>query len=172
MDWLSLAPTLIRLGAPVIGQALGGPFGAAAGQILAEVFGAQAKTPEAVSHTIATADPDAARVAAAQAEAAWADALKAEAEAAKTLAAEIGQTSRTELASDDAFVRRGRLELMTAVLGGLTSLLTAAVYMLAAMALPATGYVFSRSRDKQAALTGEAVPTVVGEVVKAVTQKK
>jgi hypothetical protein len=68
-------------------------------------------------------------------------------------------------------VLSGRLELMTAALGGLTSLLTAAVYMLAAMALPATGYVFSRSRDKQAALTGEPVSTVVGEVVKALARK-
>ena len=206
MDWLSLAPTLIRLGAPMIGQALGGPLGAAAGKILADAFGAQTDTPESVSHTITTADADAARVAAAQAETAWAQAIKAEAEAAKALATEIGQTSRTELASDDMFVRRarpatlwsftaislmfgiviatgafmsvihavmtGRLELMTAALGGLTSLLSAAVYMLAAMALPATGYVFSRSRDKQAALTGEAVPTVLGEVVKAVVKAK
>lgn len=55
MNWQDLAGTLIRLGAPTIGGALGGPAGAAIakpiGEVLATALGTQA-TPEAVKTAI------------------------------------------------------------------------------------------------------------------------
>jgi len=45
--WKDLVPTVIRLGAPLLGEALGGPLGAAAGTILAQALGASAPTPSA-----------------------------------------------------------------------------------------------------------------------------
>jgi outer membrane lipoprotein SlyB len=40
MNWNDLAGKVIGLGAPVLGGALGGPLGAAAGKILADALGA------------------------------------------------------------------------------------------------------------------------------------
>ena len=39
-DWAELARTVIARGAPILGAALGGPLGGAAGQILADALGA------------------------------------------------------------------------------------------------------------------------------------
>ena len=46
MNWLDLVGPLVKLGAPMLGQALGGPLGAAAGKIVADTFGASEPTPE------------------------------------------------------------------------------------------------------------------------------
>ncbi len=40
MNWNDLAGKVIGLGAPILGGALGGPLGAAAGKILADALGA------------------------------------------------------------------------------------------------------------------------------------
>ena len=40
MNWADLARQVIGLGAPLLGTALGGPLGGAAGQILASALGA------------------------------------------------------------------------------------------------------------------------------------
>src|SRR5215208_2227416 len=72
MDWADLAKTVVGLGAPLIGEALGGPFGAAAGKILAQALTAADGTPAAVRDAISTADPAIAAAAAAKAEAEWA----------------------------------------------------------------------------------------------------
>ncbi|HAO40293.1 MAG TPA: hypothetical protein DCR53_06975, partial [Afipia sp.] len=77
MDWASLAKQVIGLGAPILGTALGGPLGGAAGRILAEVVGASEPTPEAVGKALPSCGPD--RIA--LAENAWTEAVRAEAEA-------------------------------------------------------------------------------------------
>lgn len=51
MNWAALGRKLIGLGAPILGGALGGPAGAAAGRILADQLGIEA-TPEAVARQI------------------------------------------------------------------------------------------------------------------------
>ncbi len=54
MDWGDIAKQVIGLGAPILGTALGGPLGGAAGRILAEVVGASDATPDAVGKALAT----------------------------------------------------------------------------------------------------------------------
>ena len=90
MNWNDLAGKVIGLGAPILGEALGGPLGAAAGKILADALGAHEPTPAAVNTAIEqTADPNAAGAAAKQAESEWLDAL---AEIGKAQVAEVGAT--------------------------------------------------------------------------------
>lgn len=101
MDWGSVAKQVIGLGAPILGTALGGPLGAAAGRILAEVVGASDATPEAVGKALATSSADQI----AQAENAWTEAIRAEAEAARGSVAETQATIRAELTSEDALQR-------------------------------------------------------------------
>jgi hypothetical protein len=101
MDWSDLAARIIGLGAPVLGGALGGPFGAAAGKILAEALGAREPTPAAVGEILDGVGVDAA-AAARQAENEW---LAALAEVGKAQVTEIGQTQRAELASEDRLQR-------------------------------------------------------------------
>lgn len=48
MDWADLAKQVIALGAPMLGTALGGPLGGAAGKILSDALGASVPTPEVV----------------------------------------------------------------------------------------------------------------------------
>jgi hypothetical protein len=57
LDWGDLAKTVVGLGAPLVGEALGGPFGATAGKILAQAFNAPEPTPAAVREAISTSDP-------------------------------------------------------------------------------------------------------------------
>jgi hypothetical protein len=69
MDWGDLVKTVIGLGAPLLGEALGGPLGSTAGKVLAAAVGAKEPTPTAVQDAIAGADPTAAAAAGAKAEA-------------------------------------------------------------------------------------------------------
>lgn len=101
MNWADVAKQVIGLGAPILGTALGGPLGGAAGRILAEVVGASDATPEAVGKALATSSADQI----AQAENAWAEAIRAEAEAARGSVAETQATIRAELTSEDALQR-------------------------------------------------------------------
>jgi hypothetical protein len=192
MDWNSLAPTLIRLGAPMLGQAVGGPFGAMAGKIVADAFGAKEPTPVAITEAMAKADPAIAVQAAQAAEDKW---LAVLAEVGKAQVSEIGQTMRAEAASGDPLQRWWRplyalelsllecpafsLTLLHALWSGhdkgiagfatLSGLLMA--YFAARFGVLGV-YVGGRSREKQAVVTGEAIPSIVGEVVRALGRKK
>ena len=193
MDWGDLAKTVIGLGAPLLGGALGGPLGAAAGRLLAEALGASEATPASVSAAISAAsDPLIAAAAARKAEADFAAAL---AEAAQAQVTAVGQTQRMEISAGDALQRRWRpiyaLEL---------SLLECPAFALTILHALWTGfqpgingfadlsgllmayfgarfgvlgvYVTGRSREKQAAATGQPVPTVAGEIAKTILKKK
>src|ERR1041384_7527049 len=104
MDWTTVAAKVVSLGAPMLGSALGGPFGGMAGKILADAFGAAAATPEAVHVAISdkAADLKIAAEAAQKAESEWMSAL---AEIGKQQVSEIGQTMRAEAASEDVLQR-------------------------------------------------------------------
>jgi hypothetical protein len=193
MDWSDLAEQVIGLGAPVLGNALGGPLGGLAGKILAESLGAKAPTPAAVNDALAKAqaNPAAAPVAdaARAAEANWLSAL---AEAGKLQVGEVGQTMRTEAVSSDRSWRPlYALELtllecpgFAVVLGhglwngdadiinGLANLSGLIMTYMAARFGVLGVYVSGRTREKQAAVTGETVPSIVAQVVKAITKRK
>lgn len=107
MDWRDLAADLIKAGAPVIGTAIGGPFGGmigtALGGVLANALGVEA-TPDAVDVAIKTtpADQLTARLQAAEAEAqakwpALAQMTSAESDLGKAQVEAIGETMRAEL---------------------------------------------------------------------------
>jgi hypothetical protein len=192
MDWSDLAKSVIGLGAPLIGQALGGPFGAAAGKILADALGAADASPAAVQTAIATADPAIAAAAAAKAESEWAEAL---AQIGKSQVEQVGETQRAEIASNDPLQRWWRplyaLELSLlecpafaltvlhalwmghdAGINGFANLSGLLMTYFAARFGVLGVYVSGRSREKQAWATGESVPGLVGQVVKAVIKKK
>ncbi len=194
MDWGDLAKTVIALGAPVIGQALAGPLGAAAGHLLAQALGASETTPRAVNAAIAAAGPDAALAAALLAQEKWAAAIEAQADAAKAQVTAVGETQRAEIASGDLLQRWWRplyaLELSmvecpafamtllhalwTGFAPGINGFATLSSLLMAYFAarFGVLGvYVSGRSREKQAAVTGQPTPSVVGQVVKAVTKK-
>jgi hypothetical protein len=192
MNWTDLVAPLIKLGAPLLGEALGGPLGAAAGKIVADAFGAAEATPEAVNAAIAKTDPAAAAEMARAAEDKW---LVALAEIGKAQVTEIGQTMRAEAVSDDPLQRWWRplyaLELSMfecpafavtllhalwtaheAGINGLVNLSGLLMTYFAARFGVLGVYVTSRSREKQAALTGAAIPSAIGQVVRAVVKRK
>jgi hypothetical protein len=190
MTWNDLAKTVIGLGAPLIGGALGGPFGGAAGRLLADALGASAATPEAVDAAIAErgADSTFAAEAVQKAEAAWAAAL---AEIAKAQLAETGATMRAEAMSGDPLQRWWRplyaLELSLVECPAFALTLLHALWTghgagiagfstLSALLMAYFGarfgvlgvYVTGRTREKQALASGVALPGVLGELIKAV----
>jgi Holin of 3TMs, for gene-transfer release len=192
MNWNDLVAPLIRLGAPLLGQALGGPLGAAAGKIAADAFGASAATPAAVQAAIAGADPAAAVQMAQVAEDKW---LAALAEIGRAQVAEIGQTMRAEAVSDDPLQRWWRplyaleLSLVECPAFALTMLRAlwtghdagiAGFATLSGLLIAYFGarfgvlgvYVAGRSREKQSAVTGEPAASLVAQVVKALRGKK
>jgi hypothetical protein len=194
MDWSDLAKTVIALGAPVIGEALAGPLGAAAGHLLAKALGAREATPSAVEEAIKAATPDAAAAAALLAEQKWAMAFGAEADAGKAQVVAVGETQRAEITSEDLLQRWWRplyaLELSmlecpafaaavlhvlwTGFAPGINGFATLSGLLMAYFAarFGVLGvYVSGRSREKQAAVTGQPVPGVVTQVVKAATRK-
>src|SRR5690242_134453 len=101
LDWSDIAGQVIGLGAPILGGALGGPLGAAAGKILADALGAAEPTATTVKAAI-TADPSAAAAAVQTAESNW---LAALADIGKAQVSEVGATQRAELASGDPLQR-------------------------------------------------------------------
>jgi hypothetical protein len=194
MDWEDIAKAVIGLGAPVLGTALGGPLGGAAGKILADALGAAAPTPGAVHAALAerSADLSVAAEAARKAESEW---LAALAEIGKVQVAEVGVTQRAEIASEDWLQRCWRplyaLELSMIECPAFALTLLRALWLghepgingfasLTALLMAYFGarfgvlgvYVTGRSREKQASLTGEAVPGVVGQIAKALVKKK
>lgn len=58
MDWKEIGRSLISQGAPLLGGLLGGPAGAAAGKMVAGIFGVDPESPEEVMNAI-QGDPEA-----------------------------------------------------------------------------------------------------------------
>jgi len=192
MNWNDLSKTVIGLGAPILGTALGGPLGGMAGKLLAEALGA-APTPESVQTAIVerSADSTFAAEAVQKAEAEWA---KAMAEIGRTQLAETGATMRAEAASGDVLQRWWRplyaLELSLVECPAFALTLLHALWTghaagingfatLSGLLMTYFGarfgvlgvYVTGRTREKQAAVTGEVMPGLIGEVVKAVRKR-
>jgi len=194
IDWKDLMPTVIGLGAPILGQALGGPLGAAAGQILADALGAPSRTPEAVGKAIAERGPDAAIAieAASRAESEW---LAALAEVGRAQVAEVAATQRAEITAEDRLQRWWRpvyaLELSLVECPAFALTLLHALWLgheagingfasVSALLMTYFGarfgvlgvYVSGRSREKQALLTGELPSSVAGQIARAVIKRK
>jgi hypothetical protein len=192
-DWKDLVPQVIGLGAPLLGQALAGPLGAAAGTVLANALGAQAATPDAVAGAIAErgADLSSAAEAARKAESEW---LAALAEIGKAQVAEIGLTQRAEIAAEDRLQRWWRplyaLELSLLECPAFALTLLHALWIghetgingfanLSALLMTYFGarfgvlgvYVSGRTREKQAGMTGELSPSITTTILKAVKKK-
>ena len=191
MDWSDIAGRVIGLGAPFLGGALGGPLGAAAGKILADALGAPEPTPAAVGAAL-DQDPSMAAVAAQQAESEW---LAALAEIGRAQVAEVGATQRAEIASDDPLQRWWRplyaLELsllecpafaITVLhalwighdtgINGFASLTALFVAYFGARFGVLGVYVTGRTREKQTSASGELPPSLLGALLKVVTNKK
>jgi hypothetical protein len=189
-DWGELVAKVIGLGAPILGGALGGPLGAAAGKVLADALGAVEPTPVAVGAAL-DSDPNAAAAAARQAESEW---LAALAEVGKAQVSEVGATQRAEIVSDDPLQRWWRplyaLELSLVECPAFAATLLHALWLghdagingfanLSALLMAYFGarfgvlgvYVTGRTREKQAGATGEVPPTLIGELVKTLTGK-
>jgi hypothetical protein len=193
LNWKDLVPQVIGLGAPLLGQALGGPLGAAAGTLLANALGAQAATPDAVASAIAErgADSNFAAEAAQKAESEWLSAL---AQIGKAQVAEIGLTQRAEIAAEDRLQRWWRplyaLELSLLECPAFALTLLHALWLgheagingfanLSALLMTYFGarfgvlgvYVTGRTREKQAGATGELPPSIAAAILKAVKKK-
>jgi hypothetical protein len=193
MDWGDLAKQVIGLGAPILGEALGGPFGAAAGKILADALGAD-PTPNSVDVAISKTDPVAAAVAASSARQAEANWLTALAETGKVQLEQVGQTMRAEAQSDDRLQRWWRplyaLELTLfecpgfgvvlfhalwagepQVVNGFANLSGLIMAYMAARFGVLGVYVSGRSKEKRAVAAGAAAPTVFGQIAKMIGRK-
>ncbi len=190
MDWSDLAKQVIALGAPMLGTALGGPLGGAAGQILAGALEASAPTPAAVQASLPTADPSAL----AQAEAQWADAIRAEAETQRVAISETQATIRAEMAADDPIQRWWRPiyafelvlecaalwfvmvhEFWTGDVQTINALLSATTLLVAywGFRFGVLGvYVSGRTREKVSAVTGQNAPGLLEKLAKVVVKNR
>jgi hypothetical protein len=194
MDWGDLAKQVVMLGAPTLGQALGGPFGGMAGKILASALGATQATPAAVNQALTERPPGELTVAEAvqKAESEWLTALT---EIGKAQVTEVGETQRAEILSEDPLQRWWRplyaLELSflecpvfagtvlhalwsghEIAINGFANLSGLFMAYFAARFGVLGVYVAGRSREKQAVVTGHSVPSIVAEVVKAMGRKR
>jgi hypothetical protein len=193
-DWGALAGRVIGLGAPVLGGALGGPLGAAAGTMLADALGAAAPTPAAVTAALAAQsdDPDAAATAVQAAESNW---LAALAEIGKAQVAAVGATQRAEIASSDPIQRWWRplyaLELSLLECPAFTLTLLHELWLghepgitgfanLSALLMAYFGarfgvlgvYVSGRTREKQAGAAERLSSSPLGQWAQTVVKKK
>jgi hypothetical protein len=194
MDWKDLAQRIVMLGAPVLGAALGGPLGGAAGKVLADALGAAEPTPQAVERAIVERAADSTFVteAAQRAESEWLAALS---EIGRAQVAEVAQTQRAEIAADDWLQRCWRplyaLELSLIECPAFALTLLHALWIgheagingfanLSGLLMAYFGarfgvlgvYVTGRSKEKVAGSTGEAVPGWAAELVKALGRRK
>ncbi len=184
MDWSDLAKQVITMGAPMLGTALGGPLGGAAGQILANALGSVAPTPSAVQASLPTADPSLV----AQAEAQWAEAIKAEAETQRVAISEMQTTIRAEIASDDPLQRwwrpiyafeltfecaalwivlmhefwTGDLQTINALIGATALLVAYWGFRFGVLGV----YVSGRTREKVSAMIGQDAPGLIEKIAK------
>ena len=189
MDWNDLARQVIAMGAPMLGTALGGPLGGAAGQILATALGSAAPTPSAVLATLPTADPSLV----AQAEAQWAEAIRAEAETQRIAISETQATIRSEIASDDPMQRwwrpiyafeltfecaalwvvlvhefwTGDLQAINALIGATALLVAYWGFRFGVLGV----YVSGRTREKVSAVTGQDAPGLIEKLARTFGQK-
>lgn len=190
MEWGDLARQVIGLGAPMLGAALGGPLGGAAGQILAQALGASPPTPATVQPMLPDADPG--RLA--EAEARWSEMIRAEAEAQRAAIAETNATIRAEIASGDPMQRwwrplyAGELtlecaalwsvvvhELWTGDVQTINALVGASALLVAywGFRFGVLGvYVAGRTREKVCAATGQDAPGLIERMAKSVAQTK
>jgi len=193
VDWNELAEEIVSLGAPLIGGALGGPLGAAAGKILADALGASTATPDAIKTAMAEKDGDTAAVATAarEADAQFAAAL---AQVGQAQVREVGETQRAEM-SGDLLQRSWRplhalelsliecplfsITLLHALWSGSQSAI-AGFASLSGLLMAYFGarfgilgvYVTNRSREKLAAATGEIAPSLIAQLSKTLSKKK
>lgn len=187
MDWGDIAKQVIGLGAPILGTALGGPLGGAAGKILAEVVGASDTTPEAVRKALAASSVEQI----AEAENAWAEAIRAEADAARGSVAETQATIRAELDSEDALQRwwrplyafeltfecaalwvvlvhefwTGDMTAINALIGATGLLVSYWGFRFGVLGV----YVSGRTREKVCVATGQDAPGILDKLARAVT---
>lgn len=187
MDWGDIAKQVIGLGAPILGTALGGPLGGAAGKILAEVVGASDTTPEAVGKALAASSVEQI----AEAENAWAEAIRAEADAARGSVAETQATIRAELDSEDALQRwwrplyafeltfecaalwvvlvhefwTGDMTAINALIGATGLLVSYWGFRFGVLGV----YVSGRTREKVCVATGQDAPGILDKLARAVT---
>ncbi len=190
MDWGDLAKQVIALGAPLIGTALGGPLGGAAGQILATTLGAAAPTPDAVKAALPAAAPGKL----AEAEARWVETIRAEAETQRVAITETQATIRAEIASNDPLQRWWRPlyafeltfecaalwivlvhEFWTGDVATIDAMIGASALFVAywGFRFGVLGvYVSGRTREKVCAATGQNAPGVLEKLAKAVVGKK
>lgn len=105
MDWSELARMVIARGAPVLGTALGGPLGGAAGQVLAEVLGANGATPSDIHDALRVPADPAVQTALAEAETRWVEMVRAEAEAARVAVERTHDSIAAELNAGDVIQR-------------------------------------------------------------------
>ena len=184
MDWGDLAKQVVAMGAPMLGTALGGPLGGAAGQILATALGSVAPTPSAVQASLPTADPSLV----VQAEAQWAEAIKAEAETQRVAISEMQATMRAEIASDDPLQRwwrpvyafeltfecaalwvvlmhefwTGDLQTINALIGATALLVAYWGFRFGVLGV----YVSGRTREKVSAAIGQDAPGLIEKLAK------
>jgi hypothetical protein len=193
-DWKDLTQTVIALGAPALGSALGGPLGGLAGKILADAIGAAEPTAGAVKQAIDERgrNSDVLMEAALKAESEWQRALV---EIGKAQVAEVGQTQRAEIASEDRLQRWWRplyaLELSLIECPAFAATLLHALWKgheagitgfvsLSGLLIAYFGarfgvlgvYVSGRTREKEALATGELAQGSVAKMVKALVKKK
>lgn len=194
IDWKDIAGKVIGLGAPILGEALGGPLGASAGQILAEALGADA-TPAAVNDAVSGSDPAAAAVAASAARRAEANWLAALADTGKAQVNAVAATMRAEAASEDRLQRWWRpiyaLELTLfecpgfavalfhalwagapQVVNGFVNLSGLIMAYMAARFGVLGVYVAGRSREKRTVSSGQAAPGVLGSLVRTIAKAR
>lgn len=191
LDWDELAQQVIGLGAPLIGGALGGPLGAAAGKILAEALGATDATPGAIKAAMAEKGSET-TAAVGEAETQFAIAL---AQIGQEQVREVGATQRAEMTSGELLQRIWRplhaleLSLIECPLFSLTllhALWTGSqpsiegFVSLSGLLMAYFGarfgilgvYVTSRSREKLAVTTGEVSPGLLADLAKTLLKKK
>jgi len=190
MDWNDLGKQVIGLGAPLLGTALGGPLGGAAGQILAGVLGVSSPSPAAVSAALPGAEP--ARMA--EAEARWIEAIRSEAETQRAAITETQATMRAEIAASDAVQRWWRplyafeltfecaaiwavlmQKFWTGDVATINAMINATALFIAywGFRFGVLGvYISGRTREKVCAATGQDAPGALEKLVKAVVKKK
>ncbi len=184
MDWSDLAKQVISMGAPMLGTALGGPLGGAAGQILANALGSATPTPSAVQASLPMADPSLV----AQAESQWAEAIRAEAETQRVAIGEMQATIRAEIASDDPLQRwwrplyaveltfecaalwivlmhefwTGDVQTINALIGATALLVAYWGFRFGVLGV----YVSGRTREKVSAVTGRDAPGLIEKLAR------
>lgn len=190
MNWSDIGRQLITLGAPLLGTALAGPLGNAAGQVLAEALGAPSAEPREVGASL----PNAPSAAIQDAENRWIEIVRAEAEAQRAAIGETQRTIRAEIGADDVVQRwwrpiyafeltlecaalwtvlvhdfwRGEPRTVNALIGATALLIAYWGFRFGVLGV----YVGGRTREKQSALTGEVAPGAFEQIIRALAKKK